>query len=83
MTPAPNRHRTSYDEIDPPAAMRADAEAAGRALRLDPLDRVAAAAAAGAPSLEYADYPREVEKREIAVDDAATRIANALHLHLD
>ena len=35
------------------------------------------------PSLEYDDFPREVAKREIAVDEAAARIANALHLHLD
>ena len=47
------------------------------------LERVARAAAAGAPSLEYADFPREVRKREIAVTDAAARLANALHLHLD
>ena len=80
MSPVPSRSRTSYDEIDPPAAMREDAAAAGRALRLD---RVAAAVAAGPPSLEYDEFPREVGKREIAVDEAATRIANALHLHLD
>jgi hypothetical protein len=35
------------------------------------------------PSLDYADYPREVPKRDIRVSEAATRIANALHLHLD
>ena len=52
----------------------------GRALRLQ---RVARAAAAGAPSLDYADFPREVPKREIAVTEAAARLANALHLHLD
>jgi hypothetical protein len=80
MTPVPRRASTSYDEIDTPAEMREDAAAAGRALKLD---RVATAAAAGPPSLEYADYPHEVEKREIAVDEAAARIANALHLHLD
>jgi hypothetical protein len=80
MTPASGRTHTSYDEIDSPAAMRADAAAAGRALRLD---RVAEAAAAGAPSLEYDDFPREVTKRDIAVDEAAARIANALNLYLD
>jgi hypothetical protein len=75
-----SRARTSYDEIDSPATMRVDAAAAGRALRLG---RLAEAAVAGAPSLEYDDFPREVPKREIAIDDAAARIANALHLHLD
>jgi hypothetical protein len=65
------RSSSSYDEIDTPAAMRADAAAVVKALRLGP------------PSLEYADYPSEVPKREITVDEAAARIANALHLHLD
>ena len=73
----------SYDEIDSPSAMRADAAAAGRALRLDRVDPVAEAAVAGAPSLEYADLRREETKREITIDEAAARIANALHLHLD
>jgi hypothetical protein len=72
--------RTSYDEIDSPATMRADAAATGLALRLH---RLAEAAVAGAPSLEYDDFPREVRKRDIAIDEAAARIANALHLHLD
>ena len=80
MTSVPSRGQTSYDEIDSPSAMREDASAVGRALRLD---RMAKAAAAGPPSLEYDDFPREVGKREIAVDEAAARIANALHLHLD
>jgi hypothetical protein len=80
MTSHPSHARTSHDEIDPWAQMQADAAAAGRALKLD---RVAAAAAAGPPSLEYDEYPREVTKREITVDEAAARIANALHLHLD
>jgi hypothetical protein len=68
---------TSYDEIDSLSEMRQDAAAARRALR------VARAAAAGPPSLQYADYPREVRKRDIEIGDAAARIANALHLHLD
>ena len=76
MTPA----RTSYDEIDSPAVMRQDAAAAGRALRLD---RIARAAVTGPPSLEYDDFPHEVAKREIAVDEAASRLANALRLYLD
>lgn len=51
--------------------MRRDAAVVAGALRLGP------------PSLEYDDYPREVVKREIAVDEAAARLADALHLHLD
>jgi hypothetical protein len=60
--------------------MYADARAARRNLRLE---RVARAAVEPAPSLRYDDFPREVPKREIRVDEAAQRIANALHLHLD
>jgi hypothetical protein len=71
MTPDPNRGHTAYDEIDSLAEMRVDAAAVARALRLGP------------PSLEYDDFPREVPKREIAVDEAAARLANAQHLHLD
>ena len=71
MTPDPNRGHTAYDEIDSLSEMRVDAAVVARALRLGP------------PSLEYDDFPREVPKREIAVDEAAARLANALHLHLD
>ena len=60
--------------------MYADARATRDRLRLE---RVARAAVRPAPSLTYDDFPREVSKREIRVDEAAQRIANALHLHLD
>ena len=49
----------------------------------DRLERVARAAGRPAPSLTYDDFPREVPKREIRIDEAAQRLANALHLHLD
>jgi hypothetical protein len=62
------------------ADMYADARATRDRLRLE---RVARAAVRPAPSLTYDDFPREVSKREIRVDEAAQRIANALHLHLD
>ena len=60
--------------------MYADARATRDHLRLE---RAARRASEPAPSLTYDDFPREVPKREIRVDDAAQRIANALHLHLD
>ena len=41
------------------------------------------AASRPAPSLHYDDFPREVPKREIRIDEAAQRLADALHLHLD
>ncbi len=60
--------------------MYADARAARERLRLE---GVARRAVKPAPSLAYDDFPQEVPKREIKVDEAAQRIANALHLHLD
>jgi hypothetical protein len=75
---------TPYEELTSPQEMRADCEAVGRNLRLDArLARAAECAVLPAPSIHYADFPREVPKREIRISDAATRLANALHLHLD
>ena len=47
------------------------------------LERAAHAAVEPAPSIYFEDFPREVTKRDIKVSDAAARLANALHLHLD
>ncbi len=60
--------------------MYADARATRDHLRLE---RAVRRVAEPAPSLQYADFPREVPKREIRVEEAAQRLANALHLHLD
>ena len=35
------------------------------------------------PSLRFEDYPRDLPKREITINEATARLANALHLHLD
>jgi hypothetical protein len=67
---------SAYD----PAQMRADCAEVGRNLRLE---RAARKAVSAPPSLHYEDYPREVPKRDIAISDAAARLAGALHLHLD
>ena len=79
--------RPSYllsDELGTPAELAADGREAGRNLGLEGrLERAARAAVSGAPSLRFEDYPAEVGKREIRVSDAAARLANALHLHLD
>ena len=81
MTPAKPTTRLPYDDASTPAEMSADCRAAGRNLRLE---RAAEAAVRGAtPSLRYEDFPREVGKRDIRISEAATRIASALHLHLD
>ena len=81
-TSAPGSRRPSltHDELGTPAEMAADGRAASRNLRLE---RAARAAVSAPPSLRFEDYPSEVGKREIKVSDAAARIANALHRHLD
>jgi len=80
-TPEP---RLAYDEAATPAEMHADCEAAGRNLGLDHrLERAARCAVGPAPSIHYDELPREVPKRNIAISEAAARLANALHLHLD
>lgn len=72
------------DELGTPAEMAADGRATSRNLGLQGrLERAAQAAVSPAPSLRFDDYPAEVGKREIRISDAAARIANALHLHLD
>ncbi|GAA2148074.1 hypothetical protein GCM10009844_26070 [Nocardioides koreensis] len=81
MTAAKPSHRLAYDDASTPAEMSADCRAAGKNLHLE---RAARAAVAPAPSLHFEDYPREVGKRgEIEISEAAARLADALHLHLD
>ena len=49
----------------------------------DPASGSSEAVLRPAPSLRYEDLPRERPKREIEVSEAAARLANALHLHVD
>jgi serine/threonine protein kinase HipA of HipAB toxin-antitoxin module len=79
MADHPSSAHLTHDELDSVSLQREDCAAVGRNLRLE---RIARAAVAGAPSLQYADFPREIAKRDIPVSEAAARIANALHLHL-
>ncbi len=44
---------------------------------------VVAALQRPAPSIRFEDFPREVPKPTIEVSEVATRLAAALHLHLD
>jgi hypothetical protein len=80
MTQQQPTSRPAYDDFATTAQMHADCVAAGRHLRLEAAAR---RAVAPAPSLHFDDYPREVAKRDVRVSDAAARLANALHLHLD
>jgi hypothetical protein len=72
----------SYDDLSTMAQMHADAASTRTTLERH-LARAAAHATRPAPSIHFADYPREVTKRDIEVGEAAQRIANALSLHLD
>jgi hypothetical protein len=80
MTSEKRLQRLAYDDASTPEEMSADCRAASENLRLR---RAAEAAVRPAPSLHFDEYPREVGKRDIRVSDAAARLANALHLHLD
>ena len=76
-------HRRAYDDFSSPQQMHADCEALER--NNPRLERAAQAAVEHAsPSLHFEDYPREVRtKKDIRISEAAARLANALHLHLD
>ena len=76
MTPSTPASHLVHDELSPAREMAADCRALGAHLRLDRVSRPA-------PSIHYADFPSDVAKREIKVSEAAARLANALHLHLD
>jgi hypothetical protein len=69
---------TPYEEIDSPTELHSDCKAVNRRL-----DRAARKAVETPPSIHFDDFPRDLPKREIQVSEAAQRLANALHLHLD
>jgi hypothetical protein len=79
--------RLAYDDAAPATEMAADCRAVEAALRLPQrrsrAARAEAAALRPAPSIRYDDYPQDVKKQEIAVSEAAARLAAALHLSLD
>jgi len=79
--------RLAYDDASTSSEMTSDCCAVESALHL-PARRTAAeratrAATKPAPSILFEDYPREVPKPTITVNDAAARLGAALHLHLD
>lgn len=69
---------TAYEEIATPQDLSADCEAVNRRLA-----QAAVRAVRPAPSIHYDEFPREQSKRGIEISEAAQRLANALHLHLD
>jgi hypothetical protein len=77
--PTTDSHLT-HAELATTDEMAVDCRAVGRHLRYE---RIAAVAHAPAPSLHFSDYPVETPKPSIEISEAAARLANALHLHLD
>ena len=66
---------SAFFELDSLQTMQTDAAAVDQRLPLV------------APRLAYtdvySDFPHDLPKREIEITEAAQRLANALHLHLD
>jgi hypothetical protein len=73
--------RLAYDDQDTAVKMHTDCTACVSAMGI-PEQRIAAEMLQ-VPSIEYADFPREIRKPEITVTDAAAHLASRLHLHLD
>ncbi|WP_183099025.1 hypothetical protein [Nocardioides pelophilus] len=69
---------TPYEEIETPTQLRADCEAVNSRLA-----RAARKVVETPPSIHFDEFPREIQKRDIQISEAAQRLANALHLHLD
>ena len=61
--------RLAYDDQDTAVKMHTDCDAC--AAELGPV-----------PSIHFADFPREINKPEITVSDAAAHLASRMHLHL-
>lgn len=74
--------RLAYDDQDTAVQMHHDCDACAAEMRL-PATRLPIDAVGPAPSIEFADYPREIPKPEITVSAAAAHLASRLHLHLD
>src|SRR5690606_29307983 len=69
---------TPYEEMDSPTQLHSDCEKVNRRLA-----RAARKVVEAPPSIHFEDFPREVPKQEIRISEAAQRLANAMHLHLD
>ncbi|QZY28043.1 hypothetical protein [Nocardioides coralli] len=80
MSPHNPTSRPAYDDFATPQEMRADCVQVGENMRLR---KAARRAVEAPPSIHFDDYPREVRKRDVSIDEATARLADALHLHLD
>ena len=87
MTPPPASRRLPYDEAATTTEMSSDCRAVEAAMHLPTrataAERATRAATRPAPSIRYEDYPHDLPKPGIEVSEVASRLAAALHLHLD
>ncbi len=74
--------RLAYDDPDTTVKMHTDCTACASEMGI-PERRIDADVLGPVPSIEYADFPREIRKPVIAVSDAAAHLASRIHLHLD
>lgn len=72
--------RLAYDDQDTTVKMTVDCAACASEIGI-PQQRISPEALGTVPSIEYADFPREIRKPEIKVSDAAAHLAAQLHLH--
>ncbi|MDQ6688287.1 MAG: hypothetical protein M3Z50_11880 [Actinomycetota bacterium] len=72
----------AYADADTTSQMRSDCAACRSAMRRA-ANRTVQRLVDPAPSILFEDFPREIVKRNLTVTDAAARLANQLHLHLD
>ena len=74
--------RLAYDDADTTVKMHSDCTACASQMGF-PRTQILPEALEDAPSIAYDDFPREIRKPEITVDDATALLAAQLHLHLD
>ena len=74
--------RLAYDDQDTTLKMHRDCTACVSVVGL-PAQRISPESVERVPSIQYADFPREIRKPEITVSEAAAHLAARLHLHLD
>ncbi|RNL64266.1 hypothetical protein EFK50_06980 [Nocardioides marmoriginsengisoli] len=74
--------RLAYDDQDTALQMRTDCTACASEMGI-PEQRIMPDALGAAPSIAFADFPREIRKPEITVSDAAAHLASRIHLHWD
>jgi hypothetical protein len=74
--------RLAYDDQDTTATMHRDCTACASQMGI-PAQAISPEALGQVPSIEYADFPREIRKPEITVSEAAAHLASRIHLHFD